>query len=97
MSKKKKIIAIMAILLVILMSFVGGQTYAKYKSQVVGVGVGSIADWSFKVNGETDRITQAIDLAKTVNNETLINKRIAPGTEGSFTITIDATGGMLMR
>lgn len=92
MSKKKKIIAIMAILLVILMSFVGGQTYAKYKSQVVGVGVGSIADWSFKVNGETDRITQAIDLAKTVNNETLINKRIAPGTEGSFTITIDATG-----
>ena len=92
MSKKKKVIAIAAILLTIAISFIGGQTYAKYTSQVVGLGVGKVADWSFKVNGETDRITQIIDLASTVNNETLVNNRIAPGTQGSFTIKVDGTG-----
>lgn len=92
MSKTKKVIAIAAILLTIAISFIGGQTYAKYTSQVVGLGVGKVADWSFKVNGVTDRINQIIDLASTANNETLVNNRIAPGTQGSFTIKVDGTG-----
>lgn len=92
MSRKKKIIAVAAILLIILASFIGGQTYAKYTSQVVGLGVGKVADWNFKVNGVTDRIPKTIDLTSTVNDETLINNKIAPGTQGSFTITIDGTG-----
>ena len=92
MIKKKKIIAIMAILLVILMSFVGGQTYAKDTSRVEGLGVGRVADWSFKVNDFTDRITQAILLTSTADEETLVNNKIAPGTHGSFIIKIDGTG-----
>ena len=92
MSKTKKVIAIAAILLTIAISFIGGQTYAKDTSQVVGLGVGKVADWSFKVNGVTDRINQIIDLASTANNETLVNNRIAPGTQGSFIIKVDGTG-----
>lgn len=92
MSRTKKIIAIVAILLTILMSFIGGHTYAKYTSKIVGVGSGKVADWSFKVNDVTDRITKVIDLAPTANNETLVNNRIAPGTKGSFTIKVDGTG-----
>lgn len=92
MSKKKKIIVVAAILLIISVSFIGGQTYAKYTSQVIGLGVGKVATWEFKVNGVTDRIPKTIDLTSTVNDETLANNRIAPGTHGSFTITIDGTG-----
>ena len=92
MSRKKKVIAIVAILLTILMSFIGGHTYAKYTSEVEGLGIGRVADWNFKVNDATDRITQAINLAGTANEETLVNDRIAPGTKGSFTIKIDGTG-----
>ena len=35
---------------------------------------------------------QSINLASTVNNETLINNKLAPGTSGDFQIKIDATG-----
>ena len=35
---------------------------------------------------------QSINLASTVNNETLIKNKIAPGTSGDFQIKIDATG-----
>lgn len=91
MIKSKKIIlAIIAIILTIL-SFLGGQAYAKYMSKVTGQGTADIASWSFKVNENEERI-QNISLKSTINNSTLINNKIAPGTEGNFQIKIDATG-----
>ena len=91
MSKKKKAVIALCILVVMLVAFIGGQAYAIYISQVRGNGIAEIATWSFKVNGEKEQV-QEIRLASTCNNQTLVNNKIAPGTSGSFNIKIDATG-----
>ena len=59
-------------------------------SRVSGKGTAEIASWSFKVN-ENDEKMQTISLKSTINNETLANNKIAPGTEGNFQIKLDAT------
>lgn len=89
MSKSKKIIIVSIALIAIIMSFVGGQVYAKYMSKVNGQGTADIAHWSFKVNEQESKI-QTISLKSTINNSTLKSNKIAPGTEGSFQIKIDA-------
>ena len=91
MSKKKKIIVIVAILLAILISFLGGQTFSKYITEVVGNVNTKIANWNFVVNGQTSE-TQTINLESTINNRTVKDKKVAPGTKGTILITIDGTG-----
>ncbi len=91
MSKKKKILIVSCILLAIVISFIAGNAFAKYLSEVKGTGTAEIANWVFKVNGEEDAI-QNVNLLSTYDNETLINNKVAPGTSGSFNIVIDTTG-----
>ena len=91
MSKKKKIILVIGILSCTLLSFIGGQSYSKYVAEVRGDGTAEIATWSFKVNGQKEQV-QTIQLSSTCNNETLVNNKIAPGTNGSFNIIVDGTG-----
>lgn len=91
MTKKKKALIIIAVLSITLLSFIGGQAYAKYITQVKGEGVAEVATWNFKVNGDKKQV-QTINLASTCNNETLVNNKIAPGTNGSFNIIVDGTG-----
>lgn len=91
MSKKKKIILVVAILSCITLSFIGGQSYSKYVAEVRGDGMAEVATWSFKVNGQKEQV-QTIQLGSTCNNETLVNHKIAPGTNGSFNIIVDGTG-----
>lgn len=90
MSKKTILIAIL-ILLIGIIAILGGGSFSKYVAQVEGSGVMQVAKWAFSVNGQTKTITN-IDLMKTYDAKTLTNKRIAPGTSGSFNIEIDATG-----
>lgn len=90
MTSKKKVLIVLAILLIILLAFIGGQAYAKYVSEVRGNGIAEIATWDFKVNGESEQVDE-ISLASTCNNETLVDNKIAPGTTGSFNIIVDAT------
>jgi hypothetical protein len=91
LSKKKKVILIIAILSCIILSFIGGQSYSKYVSEVRGNGMAEVATWSFKVNGQKEQV-QTIQLVSTCNNNTLVNNKIAPGTSGSFSIIVDGTG-----
>ena len=91
MSKCKKIVLLVIAIIVLLLSFVGGQAYAKYMSRVTGQGTADIASWRFKVNENEEKL-QTIALKSTMNNTTLINNKIAPGTEGDFQIKLDATG-----
>ena len=91
MSKKKKSVIIALILLAIVVSFIGGKTFSKYVTEVIGNGTAEVASWEFKVNG-TEDAEQTINLTSTCNNETLVNNKIAPGTSGSFDIVIDCTG-----
>ena len=88
---KKKAVIIIAILVAIILSFVGGQTYSKYVTEVRGDGTAQIATWDFKVNGQKEEV-QTISLGSTYDSSTLVNGKIAPGTEGNFQIKVDATG-----
>lgn len=90
-SKKKKVIWILTILSSVILSFMGGQSYSKYVSEVRGDGMAEVATWSFKVNGQKEQV-QTIQLASTCNDETLLHHKIAPGTSGSFNIMVDGTG-----
>lgn len=90
MKKSKKIVLVIIALIAIILSFIGGNAYAKYKSSVTGHGTAEIASWSFKVNDKEDKI-QTISLKSTVDNETLVDNKIAPGTQGNFQIKLDAT------
>ena len=91
MTKSKKIILAIAVLLCILLAFIGGQAYAKYITEIKWKGISEVATWCFKVNDQKEHI-QEIKLASTYNNETLVNNKIAPGTSGNFNIIVDATG-----
>lgn len=88
---KKKAVIIIAILVAIILSFEGGQTYSKYVTEVRGDGTAQIATWDFKVNGQKEEV-QTISLGSTYDSSTLVNGKIAPGTEGNFQIKVDATG-----
>ena len=91
LKKSIKIVLLLVALSAILLSFIGGQAYAKYMSKVTGKGTADIASWSFKVN-ENEEKMQTISLKSKTNNSTLLNNKIAPGTEGEFQIKLDATG-----
>ncbi len=90
-NKKKKILIIVAILSCIILAIIGGRSFSKYVSKITGEGNAEVATWNFKVNGESEQ-TECIKLMSTCNNETLIDNKIAPGTEGGFDISIDGTG-----
>lgn len=91
MSKKKKVVAVVAILSAVIISFLGGQTFSKYVTEIKGSGSAEVAAWSFKVYGDNEQ-TQTVRLASTVNDQTLVNNKIAPGTKGSFVIKVDGRG-----
>lgn len=89
--KTRKIITLtFAILLIVLVQVIG-VTYAKYIASENATGQAEIAQWAFQIkkDGET---TKNIDLGSTVNSNTLVDGKIAPGTSGQFIITLDATG-----
>ena len=89
--KSKKIIMLICALLLVIAIGTGSYTYAKYRTAVKGGGQADIAKWSFNVGKESEAI-ENIQLVSTVNKETLVNGKIAPGTSGQFFINIDGTG-----
>lgn len=91
MKKSKKIVLVIIAIILLILSFLGGHAFAKYMSRVTGQGTADIASWNFKVNEKEDKL-QTISLKSTINDENLINNKIAPGTEGIFQIKLDATG-----
>lgn len=91
MRKKTKIVLTIIAITIVLVSFIGGQAYAKYMSKVTGNGVAEVANWKFKVN-ENEEVMQTISLNSTINNITLAKGKIAPGTSGKFQIKLDAKG-----
>ncbi len=87
----KKIIVYSLAILVLLMCFIGGKTFSKYVMQVQGRGIIEVAKWNFLVNGQSSQMTN-ISLAQTCSPSTLKENCIAPGTQGSFQIVINAEG-----
>ncbi len=90
-TRNKPVIILLALLLITAIAF-SMYAYAKYKTTLTGNGTATVAKWSFKVNGQTQTIPN-IDLATTMKeNNNVVEGKIAPGTEGSFDLNLDATG-----
>lgn len=90
LEKKKKYLRIIIVVSIAILSFFIGQTFNKYNTSIKGECLAQIATWNFKINGKKEQI-QSIDLISTINSETILDRKIAPGTSGSFDIIIDAT------
>lgn len=88
--KTKKLIIVLCALLLLVGIGTGGYTYAKYRTAEKGEGRADVAKWSFKVGTEEESI-QNIQLINTVDKDTLVNGKIAPGTSGEFFINLDAS------
>ena len=96
MSKKKKIFIACIGIAVLCLAITLGYTYSKYVYTVPVKGTASVARWSFDgaiSNTSEDLVTKEISLADSMNsNDSVVSKKIATGTSGSFKIIIDATG-----
>lgn len=92
---KKKMIASAVIIALIMISFISGSTFAKYRTSYKASASMEVAKWavteSFLVNGRSST-SKNITLATTYSEDTLVDGKIAPGTVGSFGVKIDATG-----
>lgn len=90
--KKKAIgrLGVLALALTLISTCLMGGTLAKYTADVTGSGSATVAKWSFKANEQTTSFTD-INLANTAYTN-VAKEKIAPGTQGSFDIKIDASG-----
>lgn len=86
----------LALALTLVSTCLMGGTLAKYVTEVTGTATAMVAKWSFDAkNGEKSISTEnyEVNLTNTKYQETdILDGVIAPGTEGSFKIVVDATG-----
>lgn len=82
-------LGVLAVALSLVTACLLGGTMAKYVTEVTGTGSATVAAWKFTAGNGTENFT--VDLAKTAYDN-INGKKIAPGTEGSFDIILDATG-----
>lgn len=91
MTKRKKVIISLCVLLFIVLGIIGGTVIAKYQSKIIAQGNADVAKWVFTLNG-TNVSYKTIKINSNYDESTLVNGKVAPGTQGSFDIVIDATG-----
>lgn len=87
-NKTRKMTSIVCVTLLIVLIQAIGITYAKYIAGENAIGKAEVAKWGFEIVKEGEQI-KTIDLASTVNKETLVNGKIAPGTSGAIKIALD--------
>lgn len=86
MNKKKKILFVAFAILALIVFIAAGYTFSKYYQAIKGSASTQIAAWSFKANaGDETAITDIV-----LKNGT--EEKIAPGSNGSFQIKVDALG-----
>ena len=87
MSKKKKTMLALAIILGIAVVGLAAGVYAKYIASITsGNGSATVAKWAFETDNANTTITCELD--KTYNADTLVAGKIAPGTSGKCPIKI---------
>ena len=95
-NKNKNRLFILIVLAILLFSIVVGFVYSKYLPEIEGTGKLSVAKWFFSINNIdilSGNQLGEINLGKSkYSASTISDKKIAPGTSGSFDIVINATG-----
>ena len=90
MDKKQKTMLISILIILLLIVFLAGYTFAKYYSSYTASANAQIAKWNFKVTDWSTVETEEISLVNTTNIVTLEDGKIAPGAGGEFEIELDA-------
>lgn len=89
MKGKKNITMYLSIVLLLLVGvsirYVAG-TYAKYTSTVSASGTATVAKWAFDTDNSST--TVALDLTTVIDETSLVDEKIAPGTAGNFNIEL---------
>lgn len=92
MENKKLFYGIVIILCILVIALSVFYTYSRYVTQTNGLASAQVAKWSFDVKSGNDTSLSNIKLTDTSRAITLTPGKIAPGSQGSFDIVIDATG-----
>lgn len=95
MNKQKKITKIVVAAILLLVVILIGYTFSKYTKSYTIPTASTVAKWSFAgevFNAKNSSTVATISLADTISDSTIKENRIAPGTNGDFTIVVDATG-----
>ena len=90
-NKTKNVIKIASIILLIVLVQTIGITYGKYISSEKGNGQAEVAKWAFQIE-KGGQETKSVNLANTINEDTLVNGKIAPGTSGQIQIEVNGAG-----
>ena len=88
--KKQKTMLVSILIILLLIVFLAGYTFAKYYSSYNGIGSAQIAKWNFKVTDWSTSQTEEIFLVNTADDISLEDGKIAPGASGEFEIELDA-------
>ena len=89
-NNKPVIILALALILAIILSI---YAYSKYTSSYKGASTSTVAKWSFNVYEHSCEEIDDIDFAQTIENQNnVIEKKLAPGTQGKFELILDGTG-----
>ena len=84
-NKKSMLVIVLLLLVGVSVKYVAG-TYAKYTSTISAEGSATVAKWAFSEDNSSTSL--AINLTTTVNATSLESGKIAPGTEGNFTLEL---------
>jgi len=89
-NKTRKILGITCAILLIVLVQVIGITYAKYLTEEKGTGSAIVAKWGFQIAKEGEQ-TKTVNLVNEINRTSFVDGKIAPGTKGTMTISLDAS------
>ena len=85
---------VLVLFLAIVTAVIISGTFAKYTTSVNGTGSATVAKWSVALKADGADFTEGktFTLADTTLHDKVVDGKIAPGTDGSFSLAIDATG-----
>jgi len=87
------VLIVILILIILATSAFGIFAWARYQTTVEGEGTAQVAQWNFKVTGDTTQTEQVVfAVTRDDGNTTVAEGMLAPGTSGKIEMAIDVTG-----
>ncbi len=86
-SRKKAIFVIAVLIMIAITLTLVSSTYARYTATISRNGTATVAKWAFTADN-SGSTTMNINFADTYHASTLVAGKIAPGTKGSFDISV---------
>lgn len=86
-SRKKSVFVIAVLMMIAVTLTLVSSTYARYTATISRNGTATVAKWAFTADN-SGSTTMNVSFADTYHASTLVAGKIAPGTKGSFDISV---------